>query len=235
MSRLASLRAATSLSDVAKLLDFKPRAVSYILYKLPAGKKYHTFQIPKRSGQPRTIKAPVDSLKLLQRRLSDLLQDCVDEINAARQLKDRTTHGFKRKRSIISNARRHRHRRWVFNVDLEEFFPSINFGRIRGFFLKNRDFELNQDIATVLAQIACHDNSLPQGSPCSPVISNLVAHILDMRLVKLASDAVARTLDTRMTLRSPRTRAAFPRRSPCQARQMVSALTCGYRAQHSKR
>ena len=38
----------------------------------------------------------------------------------------------------------------------------------------------------MIAQIACHDNSLPQGSPCSPVISNLVAHLLDMRLVKLA-------------------------------------------------
>lgn len=189
MSRLASLKAATSLSDVAKLLDFKPKGVSFILYKQPAGTKYTIFQIPKRSGGQRTIKAPVDSLKLLQRRLSDLLQDCVDEITAARQLKDRTAHGFKRKRSIISNARQHRHRRWVFNLDLEEFFPSINFGRVRGFFVKNRDFELNQDVATVLAQIACHENSLPQGSPCSPVTSNLVAHLLDMRLVKLASEA----------------------------------------------
>ena len=50
-------------------------------------------------------------------------------LNAARKLKDRTAHGFKRKRSIITNARQHRHRRWVFNLDLEEFFPSINFGR----------------------------------------------------------------------------------------------------------
>jgi RNA-directed DNA polymerase len=189
VARLASLKAATSLSDVAKLLDFKPKAVSYILYMLPAGKKYRTFQIAKRSGGQRTIQAPVDSLKLLQRRLSDLLQDCVDEINDVRQLKDRTAHGFKRKRSIITNARQHRHRRWVFNLDLEDFFPSVNFGRVRGFFLKNRDFELNQDVATVLAQIACHENSLPQGSPCSPVISNLVAQLLDMRLVKLASEA----------------------------------------------
>jgi RNA-directed DNA polymerase len=48
---------------------------------------------------------------------------------------------------------------------------------------------LNLDVATVLAKIACHDNSLPQGSPCSPVISNLVAHLLDMRLVNLAGEA----------------------------------------------
>src|SRR5262249_16793586 len=108
-------------------------------------------------------------------------------INAAKKLKDRVAHGFKRKRDIRSNARQHRHRRWVFNIDLEDFFPSINFGRVRGFFIKNRDFALHEEVATVIAQIACHDNSLPQGSPCSPVISNLVAHLLDMRLVKLAS------------------------------------------------
>jgi RNA-directed DNA polymerase len=189
MSRLATLKAAASLSDVAKLLGFKPKAVSYILYKQTAATKYKTFQIPKRNGGQRTIKAPIDALKLLQRKLSDLLQDCVDEINAATQRKDRTAHGFRRKRSIITNARQHRHRRWVFNLDLEDFFPSINFGRVRGFLLKNRDFELHEEVATVIAQIACHENSLPQGSPCSPVISNLVAHLLDMRLVKLASEA----------------------------------------------
>jgi RNA-directed DNA polymerase len=188
MSRLATLKTATSLSDVAKLLDFKPKAVSYILYKQPEATKYKIFQIPKRNGGQRRIKAPIDALKLLQHRLSDLLQDCVDEINTANQRKDRTAHGFKRRRSIITNARQHRHRRWVFNLDLEDFFPSINFGRVRGFLLKNRDFELHEDVATVIAQIACHENSLPQGSPCSPVISNLIAHLLDMRLVKLASE-----------------------------------------------
>lgn len=181
MSRLATLKAATSLRDVARLLDFRPKALSYILYRQPAATKYKTFQIPKRNGGQRTINAPIDALKLLQRKLSNLLQDCADEINTTRQRKDRTAHGFKRKRSIITNARQHRHRRWVFNLDLEEFFPSINFGRVRGFLLKNRDFGLNEEVATVLAQIACHENFLPQGSPCSPVISNLVAHLLDMR------------------------------------------------------
>jgi RNA-directed DNA polymerase len=186
MSRLGTLKAATSLSDVATILGFKPKAVSYILYKLPPPEKYTIFQIPKRTGGQRTIQAPVDRLKILQRNLANLLQDSLEEINAANGLKDRIAHGFKRGHSIITNARQHRHRRWVFNIDLEDFFPSINFGRVRGFLIKNRDFALHQDVATVIAQIACHENALPQGSPCSPVISNLVAHLLDMRLVKLA-------------------------------------------------
>jgi 5S rRNA maturation endonuclease (ribonuclease M5) len=189
MSRLAALKAASSLSALADLLGYKPKAVSYIVYKIPAANKYTTFEIPKRTGGQRTIKAPTEKLKNLQRQLADLLQDCLAEIEKTRGLEDRTAHGFKRDKSIITNAGQHRHRRWVFNIDLEDFFPSINFGRVRGFLIKNHDFALHETVATVIAQIACHEHTLPQGSPCSPVISNLVAHVLDMRLVKLASQA----------------------------------------------
>ncbi len=187
MSTLAGLKAATSLSDVAHLLHFKPAALSYILFKLSMAAKYRTFDIPKRQGGTRTIKAPTDQLKLLQEKLSVLLQDCLDEINEAKKRKDKIAHGFKRRRSIVTNARQHRHRQYVFNVDLQDFFPSINFGRVRGFFIRDKSFELPDAVATVIAQIACHDNSLPQGSPCSPVISNLIAHVLDMRMVRLVS------------------------------------------------
>jgi RNA-directed DNA polymerase len=189
MPSLDKLKAAATLSDLATLLRFKPSALAYIAFKQPASTKYTTFEIPKRSGGTRTIKAPIDSLKRAQQNLSQLLQDCVDEINAAKGRKNRVAHGFKRKRSIITNASEHRGRRYVFNIDLEDFFPSINFGRVRGYFIRDKNFALNEVVATVIAQLACHENSLPQGSPCSPVISNLVAHVLDMHLVGLASSA----------------------------------------------
>lgn len=187
MSRLGQLKSITTLKGLAKLLGFKPSGLSYILFKQPVAAKYKIFQIPKRTGGTRTIQAPEDALKLLQRKLSDLLQDCLDEINAAKNKKDLIAHGFKRRRSIVSNARRHRNRRYVFNVDLETFFPSINFGRVRGFLIKDRNFALHPSLATLIAQIACYNNALPQGSPCSPVISNLIGHLLDMHLVRLAA------------------------------------------------
>lgn len=186
MSRLALLKSVTTRGDLAKLLQFKPASLSYILFKQPAP-RYRVFEIPKRKGGTRIIKAPSDQLKLLQEKLSDLLQDCLDEINKAKKRTDRIVHGFKRERSIITNARQHRNRRHVFNLDLEDFFPSINFGRVRGFFIRDKDFALNENVATTIAQIACDQNALPQGSPCSPVISNLIAHVLDMHLVGLAS------------------------------------------------
>jgi len=187
MLKLVKLKGATRLRDVANLLQVNPSRLSYILFKTLPEKRYETFEVPKRNGQKRIINAPVGALKLAQRRLSTFLQDCVEEINHSTGRKDRVSHGFKRDKSIVTNAREHRNRRYVFNIDLADFFPSINFGRVLGFFVKDKNFALDPRAAMVIARIACHENKLPQGSPCSPVISNLIAHVLDMHLVKLAS------------------------------------------------
>lgn len=191
MSQLKKLKAATTLSDVAQLLEIMPGMLSFLLYKKPKVDLYTKFEIPKKHGGTREIWAPAKDLKLVQFRLANLLQNCIDEINAMRgHVEDGkrygVAHGFKRKHTIMTNARAHVTRRYVFNVDLHDFFGTINFGRVRGFFLKDKNFALQNKAATVIAQIACHDNKLPQGSPCSPVISNLIGHMMDIMLVRLA-------------------------------------------------
>lgn len=180
------LRDATGLDELAHLLGFKPKAISYILYIKNPEKKYAQFEIPKRSGGKRLISAPCSELMSLQRRLAELLQECIAEINEERDVKTVLSHGFRKKYCIKTNAWVHRNKRYVANVDLLDFFGSINFGRVRGFFISNNNFKLNEKVATLIAQIACHDNALPQGSPCSPVISNLIGHLLDIRLAELA-------------------------------------------------
>ncbi|WP_434120444.1 reverse transcriptase domain-containing protein [Pseudomonas fortuita] len=152
--------------------------------------QYKSFTIAKKSGGVRTIYAPSDYLKPIQAALSLLLQDCIQEITKSKGDGFRSTlsHGFVRERSILTNAVMHLSQKNVLNIDLKDFFESFNFGRVRGFFIANKNFQLDPAVATVIAQIACYDNKLPQGSPCSPVITNLITHSLDIRLASLAKE-----------------------------------------------
>ncbi len=178
-----SLKSITSRKELAVLLGFKPKALTYTLFHQP--EKYRVFQIPKKRGGYRTIASPCPSLKNLQRQLAKLLYACREEIDKVHKLKP-ASYGYKEGLSIVSHAQNHKNRRFVLNVDLEDFFPSIDFGRVRGYFLKNRDFQLSEPVATTIAQIACNDGSLPQGSPCSPVISDLIGHLLDVRMLQIS-------------------------------------------------
>lgn len=185
MSHLQKLKAATSRKELAAILGYQPKTMTAIVYQTLPAAKYTTFDIDKKSGGKRTIKAPIPKLKKLQSHLSHVLYQCLAEIERDRCAKP-ISFGFRKNRSIAENASRHKRKRWVLNLDLEDFFPSFNFGRVRGFFLKDKAFALNPEVATTIAQIACDGTALPQGSPCSPVISELIAQILDMRLVRLA-------------------------------------------------
>lgn len=158
-----------------------------MLFKQLSHEKYVKFQIPKRAGGVRDICAPVGAMKAAQRSLASLLIDCRTEIEGDEPRKP-LSHAFRKNLSIITNAHNHTSRRYVLNVDLADFFPTFNFGRVRGFFIKDKDFALDPKVATVIAQIACFENALPQGSPCSPIIADLIAHILDRRLVALAKE-----------------------------------------------
>lgn len=193
---LEKLKAIDTISELAELLRFKRSALNYILHgRYLSGKgNYISFEIDKKNGEKRKINAPIDELKTLQKTLSKLLHNCFMQIQTVNGLIDHNknlitiSHGFQKGKSIITNAEKHRNKKYVLNLDLENFFGTIHYGRIYGFFTTNKYFKLSPLIARTLANIVCYKGVLPQGAPTSPVISNLIAHIMDIKIVNLAKE-----------------------------------------------
>lgn len=173
-------------NELADFLQIPRSKLTYLLYIVGTQNCYTTFTIPKKSGGERIICSPCEELKSVQKRLAVALWEHLKSVRTEKGIQPNISHAFEEKRSIITNAAIHRNKRFVWNLDLENFFPSFHFGRVQGYFEKNRDFLLPKEVATTIAQIACYKGCLPQGAPTSPVITNLICQILDMRLLKIA-------------------------------------------------
>jgi RNA-directed DNA polymerase len=85
----------------------------------------------------------------------------------------------------VTNARSHRRARHILNIDILDFFGSINYGRVQGTF-KAKPFQFSEPLATVLAQLCCHKNGLPLGAPTSPIIANIICYRLDRQMRRFA-------------------------------------------------
>lgn len=189
MNKLNQLK---TKDDFARILGFKnARYINYLLYYIQTDNLYNSFTIPKKNGGERIIHAPKKELKFLQKKLSNVIWECyLESIESKTKDKNFKTpvlsHAFEKGKSIITNSQMHRNKKYTLNIDLKNFFDSFNFGRVRGFFIKDRDFAVSPEIATVIAQIVCYQGKLPQGAPSSPIITNLITRILDYRIVKIA-------------------------------------------------
>ena len=183
MGRFCEIQTRNELADYLGV----PRSkLTYMLYVVGTKNCYRTFQIPKKYGGEREICAPNSDLKDIQRRLAGALCEFQRIHRSEKGIYSNISHAFEAGKGIITNAAIHRNKRFVLNLDLKDFFPSFHFGRVKGYFEKNRDFHLPSEVALTIAQIACYKGHLPQGAPSSPVISNLICQILDMRLLKIA-------------------------------------------------
>ncbi|WP_166804999.1 TIR domain-containing anti-phage reverse transcriptase [Nitrosococcus wardiae] len=173
----AQIVGAQTADDIAEVLEVPKGQLLHILYSYPDEKKYISFDIKKKNGGYRNIKAAKGGLRVLQSKLAPLL--------ASHYRLKNPVHGFVKERNIVSNATQHKRKRYVFNVDLSDFYGTINFGRVRGLF-RAKPFEMGEKAASVVAQICIFKNSLPQGAATSPIISNFIASELDRKLSRLA-------------------------------------------------
>lgn len=58
-------------------------------------------------------------------------------------MKSNISHGFEKNKNIVTNAKVHCNKRYVVNIDLEDFFESFNFGRVKGYFEHNKKTKSN--------------------------------------------------------------------------------------------
>ena len=173
----ALFRALQLPEDVSDLLEVEHRDLNFWIYRTPEPRRYSTFHIRKKGGGERRIDAPTTNVKILQQKLNQVLQTVYSS--------KPSVHGFATGKSVKSNAEQHVGKKWVFNLDLEDFFPSINFGRVRGMFM-GKPYCLPQKVATVLAHLCCYQGRIAQGAPTSPVVSNMICAQMDSQLQRLA-------------------------------------------------
>ncbi len=97
------------------------------------------------------------------------------------------SHGFVRKRSIVSNAALHTGRKFVLKLDLKDFFPSVTREMILREWRSNKLITpQNEQAVQTILRLCMYKDRLPQGAPTSPALANIVCRKLDYTLAEFA-------------------------------------------------
>ncbi|OYU82608.1 MAG: hypothetical protein CFE24_14800 [Flavobacterium sp. BFFFF2] len=140
--------------------------------------KYFQFKVSKKSGGFREINAPNAELKYLQRNLSWKFNKIYSSPDGVHGFVKGT---FLETRHIVSNAKLHIGKKWVWNLDIESFFSSITTQMVINR-LMEAPFNFDENKAKYISLLIIYKRQLPMGSPCSPVVSNLVCENMDAQI-----------------------------------------------------
>ena len=156
------------------------------LRAVPRHDLYHTFYIPKKSGGLRKIDAPNPELMDALRKLKTIFEE---DFNV---LYHTSAFAYVRKRSTVDAVKRHQYNesKWFGKYDLSNFFGSTTpefvekmFSMIFPFSEVMKNLEGKEQLTTALS-LAFLDGGLPQGTPISPIITNLMMIPIDFTLSK---------------------------------------------------
>lgn len=166
----AALKSATDFYDYLGVAD-----PERLFLQKHAAYRYKLVKIPKRRGGSRSLLVPEPRLKFLQRRTLELLEQLY--------VPRRPVHGFVKSRSAITNANAHQGRPYLLNLDLANYFETIRRRRVLGML---KAVGVPHDVADAICCICVTRDHLPQGSPASPILANLVTYRLDRGLMNFA-------------------------------------------------
>ena len=145
----------------------------YTLYQLSVRSDFHykKFPLKKKTGGTRTICQPSKNLKGLQ---AWILVNILNKLKVSNSCK-----GFEKGSSIVDNVRPHINANCMLTIDLLDFFGTVTDIQVYNAF---KSIGYNKLISTMLTNICTCEGSLPQGSPCSPKLANLITWKLDKRI-----------------------------------------------------
>jgi retron-type reverse transcriptase len=136
--------------------------------------EYTIHKVKKKSGGYRTIEAPSDELKEIQRRLMHRYYN--------KMYVSKCAHGFVKNRNIATCALPHAGCESLIKMDLENFFPNITLHEL----LKKSSVKKMKDKERLSLAFCMLDGRLPQGAPTSPVLSNVFMVGFDIALSNIA-------------------------------------------------
>lgn len=152
--------------DLAGELTASRGKQAALLYALSnhAEDHYRRVRIPKKSGGYRTLDVPDHLLKSVQKRILTQILEQLPVSPCAR--------AYRKGIPLLENAQPHTGKRCVLKLDIRDFFGSITYLSVYSLAFPGEFFP--PAVRTLLAHLCCLHDSLPQGAPTSPYISNLV-------------------------------------------------------------
>lgn len=137
---------------------------------------YQRFTIPK-GKKKRHIEAPRVALKVIQKWFAHHLARAITTPSEVV--------GFVPKRSIMDGASKHCGAAWIFSTDIENFFQSTSSALVFNALVR---LGYSEHGAKLIVDLTTLNGNLAQGSPASPVLSNLAFQNLDTALIKLSHE-----------------------------------------------
>lgn len=153
--------------------------------------EYIEFKIPKKTKGFRTIKAPKPKLKVAQKRAANVLQYYL------KVLPHDSAWAYTRGRDVVGAVKEHTNNKsnWYLKIDLKDFFGSCSPEFITQQLKDLYPFALMNDSIQdtcigKLLHLAIKDGSLPQGTPLSPILTNLIMVPIDYKINKAINKLV---------------------------------------------
>ena len=141
-------------------------------------KHYHNVLIPKRDGSKRKLSVPDLILKRVQKSIADNILVQYPVSNYAK--------AYKIGGSVQHNAQPHVGKKKILKLDIEGFFDHILYSQVKNIVFCEEKFA--EPIRVLLTMLCYYKESLPQGAPTSPAITNIIMYDFDETVGAFCND-----------------------------------------------